>query len=83
MTDSSFLVVMGYTPDSLPHLGPIPGKPPGQYIMAGFNGGGMSYIFVWGKAMAEMILEEKGFEGCGLPKLFETTQERTAKKFEV
>lgn len=67
--------VMGYSADSLPHIGAIPNKP-GQFIAAGFNGHGMPVVFLCGKAIAEMARDSVSFEQTGLPRLFETTTER-------
>ena len=70
---------MGYTADSLPHVGQIPNKP-GQLIIAGFNGHGMPQIFLSAKAIADMIVRRSEFEDTGLPRLFKTTQERLDSK---
>lgn len=66
---------MGYSADSLPHIGEVPGKP-GQLVAAGFNGHGMPVVFLSGKAVAEMALKSISFEETGLPKLFETSSAR-------
>lgn len=68
-------LVMGYSADSLPHVGEVPGKP-GQFIAAGFNGHGMPVVFLSGKAVAEMALKSVTFKETGLPRLFETTGAR-------
>lgn len=73
------LKVMGYTADSLPHVGPIPNKP-GQLIIAGFNGHGMPQIFLSAKGIADMISLGIEFEDTGLPRLFKTTQQRLDSK---
>ena len=67
---------MGYTSDGLPHIGEIPGFEGRRYICAGFNGGGMSYIFTAARALAKMVLEDAKYEDTGLPRLFKTTRER-------
>ncbi|KAJ5907217.1 uncharacterized protein N7473_004133 [Penicillium subrubescens] len=67
--------VMGYSADSLPHIGGIPGKP-GQFIAAGFNGHGMPVVFLCGKAIAQMAQQSVSFQETGLPKLFETSAAR-------
>ncbi|KAG2411499.1 hypothetical protein HFD88_009054 [Aspergillus terreus] len=46
--------VMGYSADSLPHVGEIPGKP-GQFIAAGFNGHGMPVGFLVGDGFATTL----------------------------
>ena len=70
--------VMGYSFDSLPHLGEIPGKP-GQYILAGFNGHGMPVIWLAAKGIAEMVANGKTYEETGLPRIAKTTAERIEK----
>ena len=72
---SPAITVMGYSADSLPHIGAIPGKP-GQFIAAGFNGHGMPVIFLCGKAIAQMAQESISFQETGLPQLFETSAAR-------
>ena len=68
---------MGYTADGIPHIGTIPGgEKPNQFIMAGFNGGGMLFIFLFGKAMARMIRDDIPFEETGLLPVFKTTEQR-------
>jgi glycine/D-amino acid oxidase-like deaminating enzyme len=66
---------MGYSADSLPHVGEVPGKP-GQLIAAGFNGHGMPVVFLSGKAAAEMAVKSIPFSETGLPRLFETSTAR-------
>jgi hypothetical protein len=73
---------MGYTPDSLPHIGAIPGRPD-QFIMAGFNGAGMLHIFLSGKGIAQMLLNNIQFEETGIPSIFKTTQTRLSNKEKV
>lgn len=67
--------VMGYSYDSNPHVGEIPGKP-NQFVIAGFNGHGMPVIWLSGKAIAKMVSGDVPFEQTGVPRLFKTTQER-------
>ena len=80
---------MGYTPSSLPYIGLVPYPEPdpkhnhdqnqqqkSHYILAGFNGGGMSMIFLSAKGVAEMVLEGKAFAETGIPRVFETSVER-------
>lgn len=66
---------MGRTADGLPHVGTVPGKQ-NQFIMAGFNGGGMTWIFLTGKAMASMIRDDVTFEDTGLPSVLKATKPR-------
>ncbi|KAL6231697.1 hypothetical protein BDW75DRAFT_233404 [Aspergillus navahoensis] len=67
--------VMGYSADSLPHVGEIPGKP-GQFIAAGFNGHGMPVGFLVGKAIADMARYSIAFKATGLPRLYKPTLAR-------
>lgn len=69
------MVVMGYTTDSLPHVGRVPTKP-GQFVVAGFNGHGMPQVFLSAKGVAQMILTGVQFEQTGVPRIFKTTKER-------
>ena len=69
------VVVMGYSADSLPHVGEVPNKP-GQFLAAGFNGHGMPVVFLSGRAVAKMALDSVSFGETGLPKLFETSRAR-------
>lgn len=43
--NAKYTSVMGYTPDSLPHVGHVPDKQ-GQLVIAGFNGHGMPQVFL-------------------------------------
>lgn len=74
-TDSVWTGIMGWTSDSMPYIGEVPGKK-GQYIAAGFNGHGMPLIHLASKALAEIIKEEKTFEETELPTVFKPTIER-------
>lgn len=67
--------IMGYTTDSLPHVGPIPGKPE-QMVIAGFNGHGMPQIFLSARGVARMVVEGTPYGETGLPRLFQTTPAR-------
>lgn len=66
---------MGYSTDSLPHVGQVPGRP-GQFIVAGFTGHGMPQAYLSGKGVAAMVSEGIPFAESGIPRLFETTQAR-------
>lgn len=66
---------MGYTTDSLPHVGQVPAKP-GQFIVARFNGHGMPQVFLSAKGVAQIIMTRVEFEQTGVPRIFKTTQER-------
>jgi hypothetical protein len=73
------LLVMGYTTDSLPHVGAVPGKS-NQFIIAGFSGHGMPQIFLSGGAIASMIVEGKEFGETGVPRIYQTSQARLSSK---
>jgi glycine/D-amino acid oxidase-like deaminating enzyme len=53
--------IQGYTSDGMPHVGRVPGVE-GQWILAGFNGGGMAQIATAARAVAKMVRQDKGFE---------------------
>jgi glycine/D-amino acid oxidase-like deaminating enzyme len=53
--------IMGYTSDEKPHVGRVPGSER-QWMLAGFNGGGMAVIATAARAVAEMVVKGKGFE---------------------
>ncbi|EGD94632.1 FAD dependent oxidoreductase [Trichophyton tonsurans CBS 112818] len=73
--------VMGYSADSLPHIGKVPSKH-GQLILAGFNGHGMPVCFLAGKAVAAMALDDSiAFEDTGLPQVYKTTVNRLQPKY--
>ncbi|KAL2854646.1 phosphoenolpyruvate phosphomutase-domain-containing protein [Aspergillus pseudodeflectus] len=70
--------IMGYTSDSSPHVGEIPGQP-GKYISAGYDGHGMPVIFLATKGLADIIVKGLSFEETKLPRTFKTTAERIQK----
>lgn len=70
---------MGYSFDSNPHIGRVPGKN-GQYIASGFNGHGMPVVWLSAEGVARIVLSDLAdsskplpFSETGLPRLFETT----------
>lgn len=71
--------IMGRTRDAQPFVGRVPGKE-SIWVLAGFNGGGMGIIALCAKAVARMVVEEKGFEDVGreegLLEGFECSEER-------
>ncbi|KAK2039421.1 FAD dependent oxidoreductase [Colletotrichum somersetense] len=73
--DSIWTGIMGYTNDLFPHAGFVPSKP-GQYICAGFNGHGMSYILLTARGVAKIVRENVPFSQSGIPRLFETSERR-------
>lgn len=72
---------MGQTADQLPHVGQVPGQK-NHFILAGFNGSGMSMIFLTAKGIAQMIREGVPFKESGIPRLFETGARRLQLKVE-
>ena len=74
--ESVWTGIMGYTADEWPHVGAVPGEEGRQWIMAGFNGGGMPLIFLTAGGVAGMVREGWGFAETGLPRVFETTGKR-------
>ncbi|KAL4875733.1 FAD dependent oxidoreductase [Aspergillus karnatakaensis] len=74
-TDRVWTGIMGYSSDGLPHVGLVPGEE-SQWIIGGFTGHGMPQIFLAAEGLAKMVLKGMNFENTGLPRLFETTQER-------
>nr|XP_036578591.1 FAD dependent oxidoreductase superfamily protein [Colletotrichum truncatum]KAF6785886.1 FAD dependent oxidoreductase superfamily protein [Colletotrichum truncatum] len=73
--DKIWTGIMGYTNDLLPHVGAVPSKP-GQYIAAGFNGHGMAFILLTAKGLARIVRDRVPFSQSGVPRLFETSEER-------
>ena len=76
--ESIWTGVMGYSYDSNPHIGAVPGRKE-QFILAGFNGHGMPVIWLAAKELAFMVVQNREFETTRLPRLFKTTQERIRK----
>lgn len=72
---ANLLTVQGVTKDGVPHIGKVPGTS-GQYILAGYNGGGMALSFMAALAVARMIREGISFEQTGVPMCMKTTQAR-------
>jgi glycine/D-amino acid oxidase-like deaminating enzyme len=64
--------IQGETKDGFPYVGKVPGKE-NWYIAAGFNGGGMTFIFSSSMGLAEMI-EGKSFEETGLPGMLDAAR---------
>ncbi len=48
--------IMAGTPDGLPLLGALPGEP-GEFALCAFNGYGLSFAFLAGRSLAEMIVD--------------------------
>ena len=68
--------VMGTTADGLPHCGRVSWTQD-HFMLAEFNGGGMSLLFLIGKGIAKMIREGVEFEDSGIQRrIFKPTKER-------
>jgi len=68
--------IQGYTTDGMPHVGRVLDRE-NEWMLCGFNGGGMSIIFTTAEAVARMVGGEScEFEDTGLPELFRTSRER-------
>lgn len=80
--DKVWVGIMGGTPDGFAHVGRVPNKI-NQWILAGFNGGGMALILTASKAVAKMTLNDIGFmdvqEEFGLMDVMATSLERLKK----
>lgn len=70
--------IQGITPDGLPHVGEVPGSGGRQYILAGFNGGGMAMILLCAQGVAKMVSQGVPYEESGLPWYFKSSRERLA-----
>ncbi|KAG0646817.1 Gamma-glutamylputrescine oxidoreductase [Hyphodiscus hymeniophilus] len=77
--DKIWTGIMGYSTDSLPHIGAVPSKP-SQFMLAGFTGHGMPQIFLSARGIASMIMEDKKFEETGVPRIYQTTRARLDSK---
>ncbi|KAI0454914.1 FAD dependent oxidoreductase [Xylaria acuta] len=78
--DKIWTGIMASTPDQFPHGGEVPGRK-NQWIIAGFNGAGMTMSFLLGKGIAQMVRRDLPFEEIDhiIPRFFKTTEERIAK----
>lgn len=54
--------IMGFTPDSLPLVGPVPGAP-GVYISGGYSGHGMGFAFNCARLLAGSMLSSDEVPG--------------------
>jgi glycine/D-amino acid oxidase-like deaminating enzyme len=57
--------IYGWTADYLPLVGPLPGRP-GELILSGFSGGGLSLAFEAGRAVAAMVTDGEPVPGTRL-----------------
>ncbi|KAL3465255.1 FAD dependent oxidoreductase [Aspergillus heterothallicus] len=75
VTEKVWSGIQGLTKDGMPHVGKVPGTS-GQYVLAGYNGGGMALAFLAARGVARMVGEGIEFGETGVPKCMETTRER-------
>lgn len=73
------MLVMGYSSDSCPFIGALPGRP-NQFIVAGFTGHGMPQIFLATKGVAAMALDNADYKSTGIPRIYQVTKERLDSK---
>jgi glycine/D-amino acid oxidase-like deaminating enzyme len=76
--------IMGWSSDSMPWVGPVPGKP-GVFVTAGFTGHGMPRILGCSKAVAQLLMADDASvdamkKQTGLPSPYWITKERLADK---
>jgi glycine/D-amino acid oxidase-like deaminating enzyme len=75
--------IQGYTSDGMPHIGRVPGVRR-QWMLAGFNGGGMAQIATAARAVAKMVTKDLEFgdvqEEFGLLGVFATSTERLGRE---
>ncbi|CAJ2512824.1 Uu.00g009430.m01.CDS01 [Anthostomella pinea] len=77
VADRIWTGIQGQTGDGFPHIGQVPGQK-NQWVLAGYNGGGMSLIFLAATELAKMVKDDLPFEEIDpiVPKFFKTTEER-------
>jgi glycine/D-amino acid oxidase-like deaminating enzyme len=83
---SSWSGIMGFTSDSLPLVGKLPRSVTlrdgdGEWIAAGYNGGGMCLCWRTGEALANMIYGQD--VSNWFPGAFEVTDERLEQKLTI
>ncbi|KAL4947208.1 FAD dependent oxidoreductase [Aspergillus filifer] len=75
VTDSIWTGIQGITHDGMPHIGKVPGTV-GQFVLAGYNGGGMALAFMAAQGVARMINEGIEFVETDIPRVMKTTKAR-------
>lgn len=78
--DSIWTGITGTTGDGLPFIGKVPdmgkaGVASSNYVLAGYNGGGMAMIWLCAEGVAKMVVEGVGFRKTGLPSLMDAERE--------
>ncbi|RSH83275.1 uncharacterized protein EHS24_006950 [Apiotrichum porosum] len=76
--ESNWSGIIGFTPDAVPFVGPLPDKP-GQYVIAGFNGHGMARIFHTAPCLADVMVGGMDKWDPTVPTAFIITTERLEK----
>jgi glycine/D-amino acid oxidase-like deaminating enzyme len=66
---------MATTPDGFPRVGQVEDRK-SQWMLCGFNGGGMTMIFTMAEAIAKMVNEGMAIEDTGLPVLLQNNATR-------
>ncbi|KAG9241026.1 FAD dependent oxidoreductase [Calycina marina] len=67
--------IMGYSTDSLPHVGEVPDRQD-IFVIAGFHGHGMPVIFLAAEGVAAIVGQGTPYEKTGLPSIYETSRGR-------
>jgi glycine/D-amino acid oxidase-like deaminating enzyme len=83
---SSWSGIMGFTSDSLPLVGKLPKSVTsrdgdGEWIAAGYNGGGMCLCWRTGEAVAKMIYDQDVSDW--FPAAFEVSPERLERRLTI
>jgi glycine/D-amino acid oxidase-like deaminating enzyme len=63
--ESEWSGTWGWTPDTLPIVGGLPGRS-GEWVAAGFEGGGLAYAYEAGRAIAHAIVGDEPVPGARL-----------------
>ena len=69
------LLVMASTPNGFPRVGLVHGKR-SQWMLCGFNGGGMTIIFTISQAIAKMVIDGVTISETGIPILYQNVSTR-------
>ena len=69
--------ILGYTDDSLPYVGELPGEP-AKYVIAGFHGHGMPRVLLCARALARCIAGGTN-DLADIPAAFRITHDRMTK----
>ncbi|KAI0485326.1 FAD dependent oxidoreductase [Xylariaceae sp. FL0804] len=77
VVDKIWTGIQAQTGDGLPHAGQVPNHR-NHFILAGYNGGGMAYIFLLSKGIAQMVRDGVSFEETDsiIPRAIKTSEAR-------